>query len=370
MKGYAEKIRIEHRLIDDGVVVWFKDEKGNELAHINVGWDGESLRAVFNGAKEKAERLATILSAFGAVVEARQYGKYWYVVVTTDSITAIRRAEWLEAVKALVEELHKRGVISDEKREELIKEIEAGPNAVEIAGVEMSVTVTEEARSKWLVIKYQPRSAEAFDAAVKALKEAGFVEGVHFTAKRPEREEGGYIRLKMPAGLWKLVELARQGREWAVKAVSRLEEIARERGFYDLLDEYLRPAREAETIDPRGIVAEDEERGVKAEIRNVKVMWEEGRPRIEVEYEVNGGVKSFSFAWRVEKDGKVSASVRLDEEKAAVLAALTGDDKLRGKDKATLSAKHLFALAKIKGVGWELLKWYAEVRGERPKHGE
>ncbi|AFA39908.1 PaRep2b protein [Pyrobaculum oguniense TE7] len=39
-------------------------------------------------------------------------------------------------------------------------------------------------------------------------------------------------------------------------------------------------------------------------------------------------------------------------EKAAVLAALTGDDRLKGKKGvAALYAKHLFALAKIKGVG-------------------
>ncbi|ABP51804.1 paREP2b [Pyrobaculum arsenaticum DSM 13514] len=94
-------------------------------------------------------------------------------------------------------------------------------------------------------------------------------------------------------------------------------------------------------------------------------MWEDGRPRIEVEYEVNGDVKSLSFIWGVMKGGAVIASVRQDEEKAAVLAALTGDESLRGrKGVVTLTAKHLFAMARIKGVGWGLLRWYAEVRGE------
>ncbi|AFA38847.1 PaRep2b protein [Pyrobaculum oguniense TE7] len=367
----AKKIRIEHRLIGDGVVVWFKDEKGNELAHINVRWDGRSLRAVFNGAKENAERLALILNALGAAAEAKKYGNEWYVELTTDSITAIRRPEWLEAVKALVEELHRRGVISKEKRDELIKEIEAGPNAVEVAGVEMSVVAERDNGSKQLVIRYQPTSAEAFDAAVKALKEAEFEEGVHFTAKKPEKvKQGereivkpGFIRLKVPAGLWRLEELRRQGVGWAEKAISRLEEIARRRGFYDLVEEHLRLAKEAETVDPRGMIAEDKERGVKAVIKNVKREWDKGRLKIVVEYETNGRTETFSFTWRVETGGGIRASVRLDEEKAAVLAALTGDEKLKGRrGTVTLTPKHLFAMAKIKDVDWVLLRWYAEAK--------
>ncbi|MEM4493242.1 MAG: PaRep2b protein, partial [Pyrobaculum sp.] len=252
----AERIRIERELREEEgkpkLVVRFKDEEGNELAHINVWWTGESLRAEFNGAKEKAERLASILSALGAEVKARQYGNEWYVQLYTDSITAIRRVEWIEAVKTLVEELHRRGVISNEKKDELIKEIEAGPNAVEIAGVEMSVAAAEKSGSKQLVIAYRPGSTEAFETAVKALKEAGFEEGVHFTAKKPEKVKQcerkivkpGYIRLNVPAGLWRLEELARQGVKWAEKAVSRLKEIAKARGFLDLLDEHLKPAKE------------------------------------------------------------------------------------------------------------------------------
>ncbi|MEM0463913.1 PaRep2b protein [Pyrobaculum sp.] len=68
--------------------------------------------------------------------------------------------------------------------------------------------------------------------------------------------------------------------------------------------------------------------------------------------------------------GRVIACMKLNYEKAAVLAALTGDESLRGKKRATLTAKHLFAMARIKGVGWGLLRWYAGVMAERPKHGE
>ncbi|NYR15346.1 PaRep2b protein [Pyrobaculum arsenaticum] len=47
---------------------------GDEIARIVIKWDGEGLRAVFNGDKEKAERLASILNALGADVKLREHG--------------------------------------------------------------------------------------------------------------------------------------------------------------------------------------------------------------------------------------------------------------------------------------------------------
>lgn len=59
------------------------------------------------------------------------------------------------------------------------------------------------------------------------------------------------------------------------------------------------------------------------------------------------------------------ANAWLIEEKAVVLAAPTGGQAIRGKGRTvSLYAKHLFALAKYRGVGWELLRWYAEVMRE------
>ncbi|MGK0548200.1 MAG: PaRep2b protein [Pyrobaculum sp.] len=41
----------------------------------------------------------------------------------------------------------------------------------------------------------------------------------------------------------------------------KLEQTAKARGFYDVVEEYLKLAREAETVDPMKGVAEDKERG-------------------------------------------------------------------------------------------------------------
>ena len=370
MEEYANRLRIEYTLyspqgVDPWVEVRFKDERGNEVAHINIRWYHNKLHAFFNGAREKAERLASILNALGANAEAKEHDGGWRVELTTGHITAIRRVEWLEAVRALVEELYRRGLINEEKRDRLLKEISAGPNTIEIAGVEMSVGRVTVGKSKVLIIRYQPTSPTAFDAAVKALRDAGFVEGVHFTAKKPEGGEPGYIRLRIPTGLWRLVELRRLGVDWAERALKRLEEIAKARGLSELVEEYLKPAIEAETVDPRGLVVEDAEKGIRAVIRDVKVERDGDRPRVVVEYEVNGKAKSFSFIWGMRKEGIVIASVWLNEDKAPVLASLTGDQTIRGKrGTVTLYAKHLFALAKYRGVGWELLRWYAEVMRE------
>ncbi|WP_258870422.1 PaRep2b protein [Pyrobaculum aerophilum] len=370
MEDYANKLRIEYTLyspqgVDPWVEVRFRDDRGSEVVHINIRWHRKMLYAYFKGAREKAERLASILSALGAGAEAKKSGEYWYVQLTTDSITAIRRKEWLEAVKALVEELYRRGLINEEQRDRLLADINAGPNTIEIASVEMRVWEKTGDKSKRLKIMYQPRSGKAFDAAVNALKDAGFEEGVHFTAKKPEKGEHGHINLKIPAGLWRIEELRRQGADWAEKALRRLEEIAKARGFYDLLEEYLRPAREAETVDPRGLVAEDAERGIKAVIRDVKVVRDGDRPRVVVEYEVNGVTKSFSFIWGVTTRGRVIAGMKLNDEKALVLAVLIGDKAIREKrGSITLTARHLFALAELKGVGWGLLRWYAEAMRE------
>ena len=368
IEDYANNVKIEHVVRRDKATVYFKNENGSEIAHINIGWDGHSLLAKFKGARERAERLAAILNALGADVEVREDVSMWSVRLYTDAITAIRRPEWLEAVRALVKELYKNRKITKEQRDRLLGKIAAGPNVVEIACVGMSITLDEKevktSKYRSLKIIYQPSSPEAFDAAVKALKEAGFEDGIHFTAKRPEGEERGYIHLRTQAGLWKLVELSRKDVMWAKRALDKLEEIARARGFYDLLEEYLKPAKMAGMVDPQGMIAVDDERGIKAVIKDVKLQWEEERPRVIVEYDSNTSNKSFHFIWDV-REG-VTAAIWLDYEKAAVLATLTGDGSLKGKKGVvTLSAKHLFALAQYRGTGWDLLWWYVKVTSKK-----
>ena len=361
VRRYSKRFKIEHELMEEGgmpkLVVYFRDEDGRELAHIDVKWNGRNLYATFIGSKEKAKRLISILNVLGVDAEARKYDEKWYVELTSN-LTTIQHPKWLEAMKALVKALHRYGVIDDKRRDELLKKIATtGPDVVEVAGIKLNVTIRTNNSSK-LVILYRSKSPEAFDYAVKALKDAGFEEGLHFTARRPEGGRRGYVYLRIPASLWRLEELRRQGVEWAGKAIDRLEEIARERGSLDILEQYLKLAREAETVDPRTIVVEDKERGIRAVIRDLRLEWEDGRPKITVEYEINGRDGFFYLTWRAKK---VRASVRLNDERAFVLAALMDDESLkRGRGEKVLTAKYLFVLVRYKGIGWDLLRWYAQ----------
>ena len=228
---------MKYQIRGNKLIVVFENEAENELARINIGWNGKSLHGYFAGARENAETLALVLSTMGAKVKAKQIGKEWHVQMTTDSIIAIRHPRWIEAIKAYVEALYKHGVISRRRMRRLLKDIENGPNVVEVAGVKFSVKIDKKKSKPRLLIRYLPRSPEAFDRAVNALKNAGFEEDKDFTAKRPDGDQQGYIHLTK-AGLKRLMELGDAGVDWARKAVARLRSIAKSRSDI-LLEEYV-----------------------------------------------------------------------------------------------------------------------------------
>ncbi|MEM4898353.1 MAG: PaRep2b protein [Pyrobaculum sp.] len=153
---------------------------GEEIAYINVYWTGDGLQAQFGGSRENAERLASIIRALGGEAEVKHVkGAGWVVKLATDGITAIRHDGWLKAVRSFVDELYNKGQISEERYEQLVKDITAGPNTVKLAGVEFSVNYINKTGN--IEIVYQPTSETSKNAAVDALKARGLVEGVHFT---------------------------------------------------------------------------------------------------------------------------------------------------------------------------------------------
>ena len=241
----------------------------------------------------------------------------------------------------------------------------AKPNIIEIAGVKINIWLgtVKKGKSQKLLIRYHPKSMESLDRVVKVLKDAGFEEGLHFTIKIPKNGKPGYVHLRIPTGLWRLVELSKAGVNWAERTLKQLRDIAKERGF-ELLEEYLKPAMEAETIDPKGMSIEYPEKRIKATVKDIKMEWRRGVwPKIIVIYEIDGKEKSFNIIWRIMKNRgiykQIYANVWLNEERGVVLAALTGDESLKKKKgTAMLTAKHLLALVRFKGIGWNLLKWY------------
>ncbi|WP_258871747.1 PaRep2b protein [Pyrobaculum aerophilum] len=178
-----------------------------EVAYINMYWTGNKLLAQFTGSRESAERLASIIRALGGNAEIRRMGRGWSIQLTTDGIIAIRHGSWLNAVRGFVDELYSKGLIDKDRYEQLVKEIEAGPNVAKFAGVEFSVNYRTD-KTTQIVVEYQPTSDVSKNIAVSTLKARGLEEGVHFTVK----EYGGYeIRVTKEA-YSKAVEALAQSR--------------------------------------------------------------------------------------------------------------------------------------------------------------
>ncbi|WP_342635763.1 PaRep2b protein, partial [Pyrobaculum aerophilum] len=159
-------------------VIRFKLD-GEEIASINVYWTGKVLHAKFAGSREKAERLASILRALGGQAEVKRVGKRWVVQLYTDGIAAIRHGDWLKAVRGFVDELKDKGLISENRYDQLMRDLEAGPNTVKFAGVEF--TVNYRGQSDKIHVRYHPGSEASKNAIVDTLKARGLKEGVHFT---------------------------------------------------------------------------------------------------------------------------------------------------------------------------------------------
>ncbi|WP_309544053.1 PaRep2b protein [Pyrobaculum aerophilum] len=99
-------------------------------------------------------------------------------------------------------------------------------------------------------------------------------------------------------------------------------------------------AGEGGGVDPNDVVAKDAEKKIKAVIRYVRVEWDGDRPRVVVVYEADGAAKSFT--WSIRLRGRIQAHVRLNSERALVLATLTGDKSTREKkNMKVLATKHL-----------------------------
>lgn len=185
-----------------------------------------------------AERLASILNALGLKAEAKKRSNAWFIELATGSIVAIRRREWVEALRAYVEELYRHKVIDEKKRERLLKEIERGPKKVEIAGVEFNVRAKKSRGSRYLEIVCEPVSDHTFYDSVDKLKKAGFIEGIHFTVMKPEGGASGRIYLK-PEALRLLSKQAEKGDLEAKRAIEDLRRVAKAWNFEDLLERYI-----------------------------------------------------------------------------------------------------------------------------------
>ena len=225
-----EMLETVKEIFKDVKVKWHIDEAGErpvlrirfvknvggeevEVANLNVYVEdtptGKRLYALFAGARERAEALASILRAWGAEAEAKPVGKEWYVRLTTGQLSAVDHPELKRALEVFVAKAKEKGLLTEEQAERKVAKVRAGPNAVEIAGVEFNVDPVwrgkgTSRRIKTVHIFYQPTGRDQFERAVKALEALGLVRDVHFTAEWDDKGMGD-IWLR-PGALEKAVE--------------------------------------------------------------------------------------------------------------------------------------------------------------------
>ena len=173
-------------------------EQDVEIVSLNVyvmeTSTGKAFHAVFEGARERAEALASMLRAWGAEAEAEPSSEGWRVELTAGQLYAVDHPEFKKALEAFVAKTMERGLLTEEQAEKKLAKIKAGPNAVEIAGVEFSVKPTwEGTKLETVEITYKPTDKGRFEKAVKALEEFGLVRGADFTAKWREAGTGDIL---------------------------------------------------------------------------------------------------------------------------------------------------------------------------------
>ena len=168
-----------------------------EIASLNVyviESHRKTLQAVFTGSREKAEALASLLRAWGAEAEAKPVDKKWRVELTTGQLSAVDHPEFRRALEAFVARAKERGLLTEEQAERKAAKLSAGPNAVEIAGVELHVEPIwkdkkrKELKTVEIICKLTDKGQ--FEKAVEALRDFGLVEGADFAAKWDDEVKG------------------------------------------------------------------------------------------------------------------------------------------------------------------------------------
>lgn len=143
----------------------------------------------------------------------------------------------------------------------------------------------------------------------------------------------------------------------------------------EIVDAYINFAQQVESVTLSELSDED------IKILNISAKREDGELLVDIQYEVDGRPDKLTLTWEVQRDdGKVRARVGVgDPSRAEVMAKVFVIDKSKiDKVKETrdkrllLSRDDLFALARIKGVGLEVMKWYvddvARIRANRRQH--
>ncbi|MEM0464311.1 MAG: PaRep2b protein [Pyrobaculum sp.] len=213
------------------------------------------LEARLLGPGKCAGRLAEVLRALGARVEARPCGREWCVSMGADQIAEVRHEGWVAAVAEFLRRKAAEAKDEEERRiiERALREVLYGTNRIWLYGVPLRVSYRPDTNA--LVIRYSPEREEELRRAYEALRERL---GGGVTAGRR------HVALKVPEALRELARRAAQGDQEAERFLRELRRYAEahdkarglaEGGLLKKLEEVLKPhaAVEGLVVDVGGV---------------------------------------------------------------------------------------------------------------------
>jgi hypothetical protein len=224
-------------------------EGGNTVMY-NVYLQND-VQLIFQSAdRSRVDLAASLLRRVGVGAEVKKMGGVWYVRVYTDMLAAGRK-ELRRALVEIVREAAARGWVGEKRAEKWLKKLERG-NASREGWPKYLVRLT---RSGSLEVRFGFTNPDSITREVQKLKEIGLKESRHFTVKRPEGGNNGYVRI-LREGLARVAQLSVYGGEESRRLATE---------FVEYIPERAKKAGGAVYEKVREIVEEGKARGWAAE---------------------------------------------------------------------------------------------------------
>ncbi len=326
--------------------------------------------------RREAEAAAEALRALGVAVEARRgAGGIWRVAASVERLAAGAR-ELREAVARAVREAVEAGLVPERRAGRWLEALEKGRAPPRGYGPAISNTGA-------LVVRFITTNAANLEREAQRLREAGLVEGLHFTVKMPEGGRAGRVSI-LKEGLAYAAWLAARGfgeqKRLAAELVEHILEKAERRGgaVYEKVKEVVEGGRARGSLTLRGFEREVEVGGRKHAVKVLFWDVEAGAAlRISITAEVDGVEDSYTVVFKRYR-GRIAgyAHARADapggreadaERLSALVKALTGKEpKVRRRSNGYIDIffgrAHLDCFAQYAELaeaveGWLIASW-------------
>jgi hypothetical protein len=391
---FVKETKVEVRLDKDSIRL---TEGGNVAADLTISEGGvavkynvyllkKAIELQFHSTdRSHAELAARLLRLAGVSAEMKKVGNrgVWQVWATTDKLAAGREELRKALADELVREALTRGWIDASKAEGWLEKLEEGLTLRE-GWPRYHVGLKEGA----LEVKYQSTSPGNIERKAQRFRGIGLKEGVHFTVKKPEGGEKGYVSV-LKEGLAYAARLSVHGtegqRELAAEFVSYILQRAEEAGdnVYEKAKKIIEEGMSRGSLRLTDVREAEVEVGGRRYMVNVlggSAKFDVGRSgkkllKIRITAEVDGVRCDYEIAFgryvRNKAEGHAYASAKApggreaDAERfAAVIKALTGEEPwiyhMGNKIKMICGRKHLEGFMRFAELADDIERWLEE----------